>query len=138
MLAQKLQLKLITPENTVFEEAVDEVRLPTLLGQITILPQHAALVTVLAPGELLIKSGEVISPLAVTGGVVEVVDDSLYVLADSAEHAHTIDVEAAETKARNLAQQLETESQLDLTTYSLLQRNLEIERIKIEVGKKWR
>lgn len=138
MPAQKIQLKLITPETTVFEELVDEVRLPTLQGQIAILPQHAALVTVLAPGELLIKSGEVTSPLAVTGGVVEVVDDTLYVLADSAEHAHTIDVAAAEAKARELAKQLETESQLDLKTYGLLQRNLEIERIKIEVGKKWR
>lgn len=137
-MAEKLQLKLITPEATVFEEAVDEVRLPTLQGQIAILPEHAALVTVLAPGEMLVKSGEVTSPLAITGGVVEIFDNTLIILADSAEHAHTINVAAAETKARELAKQLESEAELDLTSYSLLQRNLEIERIKIEIGKKWK
>ncbi len=137
-MASKLQLKLITPEATVFEETVDEVRLPTLQGQIAILPEHTALVTVLAPGELLIKSGEITSPLAVTGGVIEVVDDNVYVLADSAEHAKEINVEAAEAKARELAKQLESETQLDLKSYSLLERNLEIERIKIEIGSKWR
>ncbi|MFA5995282.1 MAG: ATP synthase F1 subunit epsilon [Patescibacteria group bacterium] len=139
MSIQKIQLKLITPEAKIFEELVDEVRLPTELGQISILPEHTCLVTTLVPGELIVRSGTTTSPLAITGGVVEVFDNNLVVLADSAEHAKAIDVTAAEARAKDLALKLETESpEADSAMYRLLERQLEIERIKIETGKKWR
>src|SRR3990167_8759273 len=98
MSAEKLQLKLITPEATLFEQAVDEIALPTEVGQITLLPQHTYLVSILKPGELIVKADNDHFPLAVAGGVIEVFDNTVVVLADSAEHARTIDLAAAEER----------------------------------------
>ena len=50
-------LKIVTPEREVLSDTVDQVTLPTQDGEITILPHHIALVSVLKPGELVIKKG---------------------------------------------------------------------------------
>ena len=78
----RLQLKMVTPVQTVFEQEVDGVSLPTRLGEITVLPQHTELVSILEPGELVVRDGNKTFPLAVSGGLIEVANNTLYVLAD--------------------------------------------------------
>lgn len=133
-----IQLKLVTPVAVVFEQAVDAVTIPTQMGEITVLPHHAALVSVLAPGELTVTAGSDTFPIAVAGGMIEVYNNNLVILADSAVHATDIDLAEAEAAAAKLAKELETETKMDLTTYSILQRNLEVERARILVANKWR
>lgn len=133
-----LRFKMVTPVTTIFEQDVTGVSLPTLLGEITVLPNHTELVSILVPGELTVRTVEKNFPMAVSGGVIEVTNNTLYVLADSAQHATDIDISAAEDRTKQLEQDLSDRSQLDLTTYSLLQRQLEEERAKLKVGKKWR
>lgn len=133
-----LRLKLVTPVTTVFEQEVAGVSLPTQLGEITVLPHHTELVSVLEPGELVVRTADKTFPLAVSGGVIEVSNNTLYVLADSAQHAADIDIAAAETRTKQLEQDLTNRSALDLNTYSLLQRQLAEEQAKLQVGKKWR
>lgn len=137
-LATCLKLKMVTPVTTVFEQEVDSVSIPTVLGQITVLPEHTELVSIVTHGELIVRYGGKELPLAVAGGVLEVFNNTLYILADAAEHAEKIDVAAAEKRAQQLEQDLKERADLDLNTYSLLQRNLEIERARLSVGKKWR
>lgn len=137
-LQQRLQLKMVTPVRTVFEQDVDGVTIPTTLGQITVLPHHVNLVSILAGGELIVRDGDKQFPLAITGGILEVCDNILYILADAAEHATEIDIDAAELRAKQLEQDLKERTDLDLTSYSLLQRNLEAERLRLTIGKKWR
>lgn len=137
-LQQRLQLKLVTPVTTVFSQEVDGVVIPTTTGQITVLPNHTELVSILQPGELVVKDGDKHFPLAVSGGVLEVFNNTLYILADSAEHAHEIDLAAAEKRAQQLEQNLKDQTDLDLTTYSLLQKNLAVEQARLLVGKKWK
>lgn len=84
------------------EEGVDEVIAPGIEGQLAILPQHAAFMTMLAPGELILKKGAEEMPFAVTGGYFEVLNNKVIVLADAAERADDIDVTRAE-KAREAA-----------------------------------
>ena len=134
----KLQLRLVTPVKVLFEQEVDGVSLPTSLGEITVLPQHAALVSTLQPGELIVTVANEKFPVAVAGGLVEVYHNNLIVLADSAEHATDIDVAEAEQKAAQLATQLKTEEKLDMTTYSQLEKSLAAERVKVIVANKWR
>lgn len=138
MAAATLQFKMVTPVQTVFEQAVEGVSLPTTLGEITVLPQHTELVSILVPGELTVRADGKSYPLAVSGGLVEVYHNTLYVLADSAEHASEIDLTAAETRTQQLEQDLQNRTDLDLNTYSLLQRQLEQERARLHIGKKWR
>ena len=65
----KLQLEVITPEKIVYKEEVDEVVVPTENGEIAILPHHVNLVTKIAPGEMMVKTGKTEHFMAITGGL---------------------------------------------------------------------
>jgi F-type H+-transporting ATPase subunit epsilon len=100
-----LKLRIITPERVVFdEENIDSVTLPGVLGEMTILPQHAPIMTELRPGPVLFRrAGEEVD-LALSGGFMEVRDDTVIVLADTAERSDEIDLARAE-EARQKAQE---------------------------------
>jgi F-type H+-transporting ATPase subunit epsilon len=92
-----LTVDIVTIERTVLhEEGIDEVVAPGIDGQLAVLPQHAGFMTMLSPGELVLKRGAEEHPFAVTGGFFEVLDDRVVVLADAAERVEEIDVERAE------------------------------------------
>ena len=106
-----LKLRIITPERIVFdEENIDSVTLPGVMGEVTILPQHAPLMTELRPGPVLFRrAGEEVD-LALSGGFMEVRDDTVIVLADTAERSDEIDLSRAE-EARRKAQEELTDRQ---------------------------
>jgi F-type H+-transporting ATPase subunit epsilon len=92
-----LTVEIVTVERVLLtEEGVDEVIAPGVEGQLAVLPQHAAFMTMLAPGELVLKKGGNEIPFAVTGGFFEVLRNKVVVLADAAERADEIDVVRAE------------------------------------------
>ena len=53
----KFKLKLIAPDGVKYEAEATAVILPTSDGEIEILPGHMPLVSLLAPGEMIIKNG---------------------------------------------------------------------------------
>lgn len=111
-----LKLEIVTPERVVFsEEGVDSVTLPGSEGELTVLPSHAPLMTELRPGPLVFrKAGEEID-VALSGGFLEVRDDKVVVLADTAERSDEIDAARAEEARRRAADQLATrEGDMDL------------------------
>ena len=134
----QLKLKIITPEKLILEDTVDQVSLPTLDGEITILPNHIPLVTALAAGEILAKKhGEAI-PMLVVGGFVEIRDNEVAILADFAEHVNDITA-AVEAKARARADELRSlqkkVSNVDFETYATeLERSL----TQVRIADKWR
>ena len=91
-----IKLEVVTAEGVVFSEDVDVVVAPGVEGQLGILPHHAPLMTMLQPGEILIRRGEADFCLAITGGFLEVRPDRIIILADAAERAEDIDVSRAE------------------------------------------
>ncbi|HYM15722.1 MAG TPA: F0F1 ATP synthase subunit epsilon [Dehalococcoidia bacterium] len=92
-----LTVEIVTVERTMLTESgIDEVIAPGVEGELAVLPQHAAFMTMLKPGELVLKRGNDEIPFAVTGGFFEVLDDKVIVLADAAERADEIDVTRAE------------------------------------------
>ncbi len=100
----KLQVNIVTGERDIYEESdVDVVVAPGADGELAILPSHAPLITLLASGELRIKKGGQETSLVVFGGFLEVAEDRVIVLADSAERADEIDVGRAES-ARSRAE----------------------------------
>lgn len=52
-----LLLEIITPEKVVYRDEVNEVVVPTVNGEIAILPNHVNLLTQVNPGELIVKKG---------------------------------------------------------------------------------
>ena len=91
-----MRLDVVTAERPVFSDDVDGVVAPGIDGQLGILPHHAPLMTMLQPGELLVRKGEEEFCIAVTGGFLEVRPDRVVILADAAERAEDIDVRRAE------------------------------------------
>jgi F-type H+-transporting ATPase subunit epsilon len=92
-----LSVEIVTIERKLLEEqGVDEVIAPGVEGQFAVLPRHAPFMTMLEPGELILKKGGEEVPFAVTGGYFEVLNDRVIVLADAAERAEEIDVARAE------------------------------------------
>jgi len=118
-----LTVEIVTVERVVLkEEGVDEVIAPGVEGQLAVLPQHAAFMTMLAPGELILKKGGEEIPFAVTGGFFEVLRDRVVVLADAAERADEIDVaraEEARERAKTTLERRETVEDLAQVQASL-------------------
>ena len=91
-----LNLTIVTAQRTVLEQdGVTKIVVPAAEGQITILPSHAALMSSLAIGEMVIH-GTGVEHLAIHGGFIQVANDEVSVLADAAERTDDIDVERAE------------------------------------------
>ena len=99
-----MQLQIITAEREVFSGEVDALVAPGIEGQLGILPRHAPLITILQPGELMVRSGGEESFLALTGGYMEVLGNQVIILADAAEDVDEID-EARAQAAMEQAQQ---------------------------------
>lgn len=103
-----LRLEVITAEHQVFADDVNTVVAPGIQGQLGILPHHAPLMTILEPGELLIrKEGEETS-MAITGGFLEVRPDKVIILADACERSDEIDVSRADAAKRRAEELLKT------------------------------
>src|SRR5437899_215055 len=98
-----LHVEVVTAERELYNGEADLVSAPGAEGRLGILPRHAALLTTLAAGELTIKLAGAEEPLFVSGGFLEVSNNSVTVLADTAEHAEEIDQARAE-QARRAAQ----------------------------------
>lgn len=98
-----ITFSITTPEREVFRGSVDSVTLPTMMGEITILPNHIPLVSALIPGAVMVRQKGEEKFLAVSGGFIEVRSGSeVVVLADTAERAEELvvaDIEAARERA---------------------------------------
>ena len=94
-MAEKLRLELVTPYKHVLSEEVDEVTAPGTIGEFGVLPGHTSLLTTLKIGELIYKQGSQSYHVAVNWGYVEVEDDTMTVLVETAEPADDIDLARA-------------------------------------------
>ena len=132
-----LNLQVITVERVVFSGEVDMVIAPGVEGEMGILPQHAPLITALQPGELRVKWGGDEHYMAIGGGYMEVLNDRVTVLADSAERADEIDVARAEA-ARQRAEQLLKEGPRDPVSRATIEGALRRSRVRLKVARKRR
>ena len=91
-----LQLEIVTPERQAYSETVDAVYCPGTEGEFGVLPHHAPLLSMLGVGELRIQRGGEEEFFAIAGGFVQVRPDKVVVMAELADLASEIDMEAAE------------------------------------------
>ena len=102
-----LHVEVVTAEREIYNGEANMVVAKGTEGVLGILPRHAALLTTLAIGEMRIKLGDAEEPLFVAGGFLEVRDNVVTVLADTAEHAEEIDEARAEEARRRAQERLE-------------------------------
>ena len=109
---KKLELNIVTPERLMVAEKVDQVNVPGTEGDLGILLDHAPILTAIRPGPLSYENGGETVAMIVSGGYLEVTDNRVTVLAESAEFTHEVDRDRAD-RAR-----LEAEKALDKSDIS--------------------
>lgn len=134
----KIKLKITTPEQIILEDEVDQITLPTKMGEITILPGHIPLVSSLLPGEVLIKKNKEEIPLAISGGFLELANNNLTILADTAERVEEIDEERAEQARQKAKELLEKKQDLDDISFTALSSKIEKELTRLKVVRKYK
>ena len=134
-----LKFKIATPERVVYEDEVKQVSIPTTTGEITILPNHIPLVSVIQAGEMKIVDKEGEHVLAIASGFVEVrANNEVIILADHAERAEEIDLEQAEEARKRAEKEIVEARDREDVDYARLQGMMDKEMNRIRVGKKYK
>jgi F-type H+-transporting ATPase subunit epsilon len=98
-----LTLEIVTPEARVYSDTVDHVVIPTVEGEIGVLPGHIPLLSQVVDGELRVTKGNTTEALIIGDGFVQVQGDKISVLAEHAIEEKAID-EGVVEKAMQRAQ----------------------------------
>ena len=127
----KLKFDIVTAERMVYSDDVDVVIAPGVEGQLGILPNHASLLTMLQPGELVVRKEGEETEMFVSGGFLEVMQNRVTLLADVAERAEEIDIARAEEAKRRAEEQIkQAPPEMDLAVAEAALRRA-LARIKI-------
>jgi len=134
-----IKFEIVTPERVVFAGEVLQATIPTKEGEVTILPDHIPLISILIPGVIEIKTKEKNKEIAaVSGGFVEVTKDKIVVLADTSEKAEEINIEKAE-EAKRRAEEIKKEIiHKDDIRFAEMSSKIEKEFARSSAVKRWR
>ena len=137
-MAENLKLEMVTPYKKVISEEVDEITAPGFIGELGLLPGHTPLLTTLKVGELTYKKGNEQFSVAVNWGYLEVDEETVTILVDTAEKADEIDLERAKAALTRAEEALKTLPQDD-NKFRVMELALDRALIRIQVaGRKMR
>lgn len=131
-----MQFELLTLSGVKFSGQIDELALKTVGGSIAILPHHEPFTAVVVPGPIAVRSrGKDEELFASYGGILEVIDNRVRILADEADHADDlIEAEIEEALAHAEAAKVGAKDKAELhRAQTLLDRHavrLEVARIR--------
>jgi F-type H+-transporting ATPase subunit epsilon len=129
-LPTSLTLEIVTPEQSLVTENVDEVQVPGSEGYFGVLPGHTPFLATLAVGQLWFRKGGQRSYLSVAGGFAEVLPDRVTILASIAERAEHIDVARAQRAKQRAEERLarpSAETDFERAQQSLLRATVRLQ-----------
>lgn len=103
-----LNLHIVTPSRNMLSMACDDVVLPGYDGEMGILSEHTQLVNRLGAGIIKIKNGAETKTLAIAGGVAEIINNEVTVLADDAVFPQEVNLQKLEQDQKIISEQLVT------------------------------
>ncbi len=133
-----IKFQIITLSGIKFDEDVYEIQLPTPDGQIGVFPNHMPLVSIAVPGLISVRHKERDSVkdmeyFATDGGVIEILDNTVRILADEAVHAEDIHEESTK-KALNAAQEAYKNAK-DKVSLDKAQAMIDRQAVRLNVAK---
>lgn len=139
MSAKTIKFEIVTLDQVVLRETITRATIPTKSGEVTILPDHIPLVSVLQPGLIEIEKPDgSIDIMVVSGGFLEVLVGKIVILADYAERAANLNEEAIEM-ARAKAEKAKTEAEnRDDVEFTETAAKLEVELLKNKALSRWK
>ncbi len=133
-----LTLEIVTPEAKVYTDTIDSVVVPTVEGEIGVLPGHIPLVTQVEHGELRVTKGATTSWLAVGGGFAQIDGDRVRVLAEHAITEEKIDEHAVEAALKRAEDELKAAKDMDPQQYEHLQSLVRYSGVQLAVKRRRR
>lgn len=79
-----MNLEILTPDKKIYEGEVRSVTVPGTMGSFEILNNHAPIISTMEDGKVIVRAGAKEEVFLVKGGVVEVLNNNVMVLAESA------------------------------------------------------
>ena len=101
-----LTLRVLAPDQSVFDDTADEIILPSTTGLLGVLPGHISMVTAIDFGVLRVLKNGNWDSIALTGGFAEVESNEVTVLVNKAEMGKNIDSGKAEDELEQAKNQL--------------------------------
>ena len=101
-----LTLRVLAPDQSVFDDTADEIILPSTTGLLGVLPGHISMVTAIDFGVLRVLKNGNWDSIALTGGFAEVESNEVTVLVNKAELGKNIDSVQAEAELEKAKNQL--------------------------------
>ena len=101
-----LTLRVLAPDQSVFDDTADEIILPSTTGLLGVLPGHISMVTAIDFGVLRVLKNGNWDSIALTGGFAEVESNEVTVLVNKAEMGKNIDSGKAEAELEKAKNQL--------------------------------
>jgi len=133
-MASTFPFRLVTPTGIVFEGDALEVSAIGPLGEFGVLPEHINFITSLVPGVLEAKLPDgTAMHWVVSGGLAEVKDSVMTVLASSAESPETVDASAASAEVQQADEKFSHLSFYD-PAYQPAQEALQLARARVEAA----
>ena len=105
-MADKLNFSLVSPERELMSAEVDQVDIPGTEGWMGVFANHAPLMTTLAPGMVVIKTGSDEKRIFVRGGFAEISPAGLTILAEEAMPAEELNADAVGQRVKNAEEDL--------------------------------
>jgi F-type H+-transporting ATPase subunit epsilon len=137
--ASQFKFEIASPERVVMRETILQVTVPTVMGEVTILPSHIPLVALLKPGVIeVLTTDNRREVMSVSGGLLEVMAGKVVILADTAERAAELDeqrIVEAQARAEALKSQAQRQDDVDFARLSAL---IEKEVARGHAVRKWK
>ncbi len=111
-----LTLRVLAPDQSVFDDTADEIILPITTGLLGVLPGHISMVTAIDFGVLRVLKNGNWNSIALTGGFAEVESNEVTVLVNKAEMGKNIDSVKAEAELEKAKNQLNQAQNKDSST----------------------
>ena len=131
-----LTLRVLAPDQSVFDGTAEEVILPSTTGLLGILPGHISMVTAIDIGVLRVLIDGSWNSIALMGGFAEVEANEVTVLVNGAELGNKIDAALAEAELEKAKTELlQVEDQVNSTEKVKAQQNLNRARARLQATK---
>jgi F-type H+-transporting ATPase subunit epsilon len=128
---------ILTPSKIIAKGVLaDSLLIPTTRGQINVLENHTHIVTKLAPGVLTVFGGADYADrnFALSSGVCKILDNTVTILANTAEESTDVDVERAKLSLKNAEDHLKNTDGLSAEEIEQYRTKVELAKIRIQVG----
>jgi len=128
-----LHLKIITPKKIAIEEDVFSVTVPSESGELTILPKHMGIFTLLVEGIIKIKKSGGEDYLSIGGGYLQTDGEELNILVSRAYGQHEVDeqlTQKAIEEAKKIINQTKDREQRLEATFTLRRSIIDLKLLK--------